>query len=411
MDSQAFSGVLRVNQSSTGQPLPYAIVPHRRRARIEAAFKGLCISISAFSVLLLFVLLAAIAYEGLPRLTPQFFMNSPESDPEKCGIWIPLVGSTLVCFVCALLTLPLGVGAAVFLEVYKPRIRWLRSLHSGLGILISNLAGVPSIVYGLLGLSAFVHVFGWFGTIDEPRVEVGADYYFQFESLQEDRFVLVPVSGSDAPSPELVDGMQAYTTSLKPFDLRVIEPGDSRPSEAAELRRSVESGESGSIIPKGKWYHFRLPFGETVIAGALTLMLVVLPMVIISSQEAIRAVPPSLREGALGLGCTQWQVVWNTTLPSALPGIMTGAILAMSRAIGEAAPIIMVSGALKISETPSGLMSPYTVMPLQIYYWADQPNPAFFELAATGILVLLSVLFVFNLAAVIVRQYAQRQLQ
>lgn len=399
-----------MNDSKSRPDLPYELVPHERRARIESFFRILCIVVSGLSVLLLVFLLGAILWEGLPGISLTFLRNLSSSNPEKCGIFGALVGSAIVCGTCAAMTLPLGVAAAVFLEEYKPRLKAFRALHSALGILISNLAGVPSIVYGLLGLSAFVHVFGWFGSIKDPAIEIGASYYYQYESLQEGRMLLIPVDGLKSPKPELVDGMRAYTSSLNPIELNVIERGSSRPTDKSELRRTIYANAAASPTKRTSWYYFQLPFGYTVLAGAMTLMLVVLPVVIISSQEAIRAVPPSLREAALGLGCTRWQVVWNTTLPSALPGIMTGAILAMSRALGEAAPIVLVSGAGFLSMIPSGLMSPYTVMPLQIYHWADHHDAAFFDLAASGIIVLLAVLLVFNIAAVIVRQYAQKQL-
>ncbi|MCA9104444.1 MAG: phosphate ABC transporter permease PstA [Planctomycetales bacterium] len=388
----------------------YELVSHARRARFEKWFRALCIMVSGLSVLLLVLLLGAIAFEGGPYLTSNFLTNLSSSNPEKCGIFGALIGSMLVCVTCAIFTMPIGVAAAIFLEEYKPRSKTLRFLHSSLELLISNLAGVPSVVYGLLGLSAFVHMFGVFGTIQKPSFEMGARYYYQYESLQEGRMLLVPVAGVDSERPELVDDMTVYTSGLNPIQLRLFDRGEKLPSEPEELRRSLYRNSPASPTKRTSWYFVQFPFGYTVIAGALTLMLVVLPVVIISSQESLRAVPPSLREGAFGLGCTRWQVVWNTTLPSALPGIMTGAILSMSRAIGEAAPIVLVSGVGFLSVVPSSLMSAYTVMPLQIYHWSDHHEPAFFDLAAAGIMVLLAVLFVFNLAAVLVRQFAQRQL-
>lgn len=145
-------------------------------------------------------------------------------------------------------------------------------------------------------------------------------------------------------------------------------------------------------------------------AGALTLMLVILPVIIISSQESLRAVPGSLRDGALGLGATRWQVVWNVTLPAAIPGIMTGSILAMSRAIGETAPILIIAGIVYIRTAPSHLMDDFTVMPLQIYNWTTRPQPEFHDIAAGGILLLLAVLLFFNGLAVLIRHKARRPL-
>jgi phosphate transport system permease protein len=137
-------------------------------------------------------------------------------------------------------------------------------------------------------------------------------------------------------------------------------------------------------------------------------MLVVLPIVIVSSQEALRSVPRSLRGGALALGATQWQSTWNVTLPSALPMVMTGSILAISRAIGEAAPMLVLGVPLFIRSVPTNLMSDFTVLPFQIYYWANRPQAGFSELAAAAILVLLAVLLTFNAVAVVIRQRLQR---
>ncbi len=145
-----------------------------------------------------------------------------------------------------------------------------------------------------------------------------------------------------------------------------------------------------------------------MLAGGLTLMLVILPVIIVASQEALRAVPDSMRQGALALGGTKWQAVSKIALPSAVPGICTGAILAMSRAIGEAAPLLILSGVVFISFTPVHLMSGFTVMPLQIYSWVSKPDESFRELAAAGIIVLLTVLFTFNALAVFIRQKTQK---
>ena len=158
------------------------------------------------------------------------------------------------------------------------------------------------------------------------------------------------------------------------------------------------------------WWSVSLPFGSSVLAGGLTLMLVILPVVIISSQEALRAVPSSLRQGALALGSTRWQMVREMTLPAAIPGIMTGAILAMSRAIGEAAPLLVLGGFLLVFAVPENLMSDFTVLPLQIYNWAGRPQTSFHALAAGAIIVQLVVLLVFNGIAVFIRQKLQKNL-
>lgn len=157
--------------------------------------------------------------------------------------------------------------------------------------------------------------------------------------------------------------------------------------------------------------YLQIPFGPSVIAGGLTLSLVVLPIMIIASQEALRSVPQSLRQAALALGSTQWQVVWHVTLPAALPTIMTGAILSMSRAIGEAAPLLVIGGFLLVFQTPTNLMSDFTVLPLQIYNWAGRPQAEFHKIAAAAIIVQLVVLLAFNSIAIVIRQKLQRPLQ
>ena len=159
------------------------------------------------------------------------------------------------------------------------------------------------------------------------------------------------------------------------------------------------------------WYYVQFPFGQTVLAGGLTLMLVVLPIVIISSQEAIRSVPGSLRSGSYAMGATKLQTVTRVTLPASIPMIMTGAILAMSRAIGEAAPILVLGVALFITDVPQTLMDPFTVLPMQIYNWSARFQPEFRALAASGIIILLFVLLAFNAVAVTIRQKFSRPQQ
>ena len=200
-----------------------------------------------------------------------------------------------------------------------------------------NLAGVPSIVYGILGLTAFARMFGAFGTSAE-------------------------------------DGGFAI-------------------------------GNEESLL------YFKLPFGSSVLAGGLTLMLVILPIVIIATQEALRSVPKSLRSGALALGATPWQTVWGITLPAAIPGIMTGAILAMSRAIGESAPLLVVGAVLFVLNAPENLMSDFAVLPLQIFNWAGRPQDEFHAIAASAIIVQLAALLAFNGIAVFIRQKLQKPLQ
>ncbi len=265
-----------------------------------------------------------------------FISNPPSRNAEKAGMGPAMWGSIWICVACATLALPIGIATAIFLEEYKPTNRTVRWMHGFLQLNITNLAGVPSIVYGIIGLTAFVQMFGVFGAFDDPAFTIG----------------------------------------------------DSE-----------------------DWYYFKFPLGRGVLAGGLTLMLVILPIVVVSAQESIRAVPDSLREGALASGATKWQMIWKMTLPAAVPGIMTGSILAMSRAIGEAAPILVIAGVVFIRFTPQNLLDDFTAMPLQIYNWAGRPQEEFWRVAASGIIVLLAVLLTFNATAVFIRQKFQRPLQ
>jgi len=205
----------------------------------------------------------------------------------------------------ALLSVPLGVGAAVYLEEYATPSRATRILEVNL----ANLAGVPSIIYGMLGLAVFVRSFG---------------------------------------------------------------------------------------------------MGRSVLAGALTMSLLILPVIVVASREAIRTVPSSLRQAAFALGATRWQAVRHHVLPAALPGILTGVILAMSRAIGETAPLVVVGALAYVAFVPSHPMDDFTVLPIQIFHWASRPQPEFHALAAAGIIVLLAVLLLMNATAVWIRNRARR---
>jgi phosphate transport system permease protein len=295
------------------------------------AFLWLCLIATNLAVLALAILLISILWQGWSTLDADFLTQRASRKPDNAGILVPLWGSVWVCAICGLVALPLGVGTAIYLEEFARRTRFTRFIQTN----ILNLAGVPSIVYGILGLTAFARMFGAFGT------------------------------GADA---------------------------------------GVAFGDPDTL------FYLRLPFGSSVLAGGLTLMLVILPIVIISTQEALRAIPPSLRSGALALGATTWQTVWGMTLPAAIPGIMTGAILAMSRAIGESAPLLVVGSALFLMATPNNLMSDFSVLPLQIFNWAQRPQAGFHDLAASAIIVQLIVLLAFNGVAVFIRQKLQKPL-
>ena len=256
--------------------------------------------------LVLIVLMADILKDGIGWLDWQFLTSFPSRKPAEAGLLSAFFGSLWVMALTALLSFPIGIGTAIYLEEYAPDNRLQRFIQTN----INNLAGVPSIVYGLLGLSLFVQA---------------------------------------------------------------------------------------------------LALGRSVLAGALTLTLMSLPVIIIAAQEAIRSVPKAHRLGAFALGATRWQVVRNIVLPSALPGILTGTILAMSRAIGEAAPMIAISALVYLTFIPSNPLDRFTVLPIQIFNWISRPQEDFQHLAAAGIIVLLIVLLSMNAAAVFLRnRYQQR---
>lgn len=275
------------------------------RKKKERAFIILCKWVTFSAVLLLLVLLIHILREGSEWISLNFLNNYPSRFPHKAGVKSALYGSLWLICMTALISVPLGVATAFYLEEYAPRNR----LRKWIQVNISNLAGVPSIVYGLLGLAIFVR-------------------YFQ-------------------------------------------------------LDRSL-------------W------------AGSLTLSLLILPVIIIASQESIRAVPDSIRYAAFSLGARRWQVIFGQVLPAALPGIMTGFILALSRAIGESAPLIMVGALSYVAFVPEGPGDPFTVLPIQIFNWAGRPQAEFQGLAGAGIIVLLCMLFTLNLGAVFIRQKFQK---
>jgi phosphate transport system permease protein len=251
-------------------------------------------------------LLLDILADGLPRLSWQFLTSYPSRFAENAGILPALVGTFYVIVLTALMAVPVGVAAAVYLEEYGAQGRLGRVIE----INISNLAGVPSIVYGLLGLGLFVRA---------------------------------------------------------------------------------------------------LSLGRSVVAGAATLALLVLPVVILATREALRAVPKSLREGSYALGATKWQTTQHQVLPAALPGILTGVILALSRAIGETAPLIMVGAVAYVRFVPDSPWSPFTVLPIQIFNWVSRPHAGFAANAAAGILVLLVLLVLMNGAAILIRDRFQRR--
>jgi phosphate transport system permease protein len=237
--------------------------------------------------------------------------RKPSSDPAVAGFRMGVAGSLWLLGMVALFAIPVGVGAAVFLEEYAPPGRLKKVIQTN----IANLAGVPSIVYGILGLALFVRAFGF----------------------------------------------------------------------------------------------KRLAMGSTLWAGSLTLALLILPVIVIATQEALRTVPNSLRQAALALGATKWQMVRDHVLPAALPGILTGTILGLSRAIGETAPLLMVGAAGAIRVLPKGPSSRYTALPVEIYNYAKEPQAEFQTVAAGGILLLLFLLLSMNATAIVIRNRYARQ--
>jgi phosphate transport system permease protein len=379
--------------------------PESRRLKNQL-FVWFCVATAFVSVVVLVVLLGAIVKQGVSHFSLAFLTSPPSPDANRAGIAPALWGTVFVCLVCALTTLPIGVATAVFLHEYRPKNRYARWFHHFVQINITNLAGVPSVVYGIIGLTAFVGMFGLLGNPMHPAWEIGVDYFDQYlaESTEEEVVLLVPVDRSDSPPSALETGMIVQTPRGAELELNVIGARDPLPADQEMRKRTLRADAEGGRISKKSWYYIRMPFGRSVLAAGLTLMLVVLPVLIISTQEALTAVPNSLRDGAFGLGATQWQTIKRVTLPAAIPGIMTGSIIAMSRAIGEAAPILMIAGIVYISSAPESLMDDFTVMPLQIYNWAQRPQQEFHEVAATGIIVLLAVLLAFNAVAVFLRQ-------
>ena len=272
----------------------------KRRRILGAIFAAVAALATMVGVVVLLTLLFDVIRDGIAVLDVQFLTSFPSRFPERAGIKAAIWGSVWILGLTAVISFPLSVGAAIYLEEYASRARLTRIIQTN----IANLAGVPSIVYGILGLAVFVR--------------------------------------------------------------------------ALRLERSV-------------------------ISGALTLSLLILPVMIMAAQEAIRAVPDSIRQGAYGLGATKWQVVRHQVLPMALPGILTGSILALSRAVGETAPLIMIGALTFIAFTPEGIMDPFTVLPIQIFNWVSRPQDEFRALAAGAIIVLLVLLLTMNAAAILLR--------
>ncbi len=279
-----------------------------RRILINRLIQGLFLSSTLFGLVILGILLYRVAVDSIGWLDVDFLTNKLSTDPERAGIKGAILGTVWLMFVVGPVTLVLGVATAIYLEEYATKGRWQAFIQTN----ISNLAGVPSIVFGLLGLTVFVRTLG---------------------------------------------------------------------------------------------------LGNSILAGGLTLSLLVLPIVVVASQEALRSVPQYLREASLAMGATKWQTVKNVVLPAALPGILTGVILALSRAIGETAPLVAIGIPALLIPIPEGLFDKFTALPMQIYYWTIDSVlvEEYAYLAAASIIVLLLILFVMNSIAIFIRNKYQKR--
>lgn len=258
------------------------------------------------ALLTLVTLLVDVFRDGLSRINGEFLSRLDSRLPTRAGIKPALIGTVWLMGLVALISFPVGVGAAVYLEEFAPRNR----LTTLVEVNVANLAGVPSIVYGLLGLAVFVRFMG---------------------------------------------------------------------------------------------------LGRSVLAGALTLVLLILPIIIVSAREALRAVPDSIRQGSLAVGATRWQTVWGQILPAALPGIMTGMILGLSRAIGETAPLITLGALTYVNFVPNHPLDRFTAIPIQVFNWVSRPQTEFQQTAAAGIILLLGLLLAMNAVAIYLRNRYERR--
>ncbi|MET9240920.1 phosphate ABC transporter permease PstA [Nonomuraea sp. NPDC003709] len=274
----------------------------------DIIFKMLLRLCLAIAVAFLVTLLVYVVYKGWSRLDPRLWENFPSiRRPERAGARSALFGSLWVIGLTAVICLPIGILGAIYLEEYAKPDRWYNRM---IELNIANLAAIPSIVYGILGLGVIARGFG---------------------------------------------------------------------------------------------------FGTTILTASMTLSLLVLPIVIIASREAIRAVPNSIRNASYGLGATKWQTVWRQVLPSAIPGMATGSILALSRAAGEAAPLLLLGGLTYVAYVPDGILSGYTVLPIQIYGWISQSREEFHDLSSAAIVLLLVVIIAMNSIAIFVRNRSQKR--
>ncbi|WP_102027016.1 phosphate ABC transporter permease PstA [Salirhabdus sp. Marseille-P4669] len=278
----------------------------KNRIRKNKLFHTLFFGATALSLVILAMLFYRIISQGAGNLSWDFIKNFPAPYPDRAGIYAGLVGSLLLIAIVAVVSITIGVATAIYLEEYAKKNKLTSFIQSN----IQNLAGVPSIVFGLLGLTFFVYI---------------------------------------------------------------------------------------------------LNFDFSLLSGGLTMSLLVLPIIVVAAQEAIRSVPNDLKEASYGMGATKWQTVLRVVIPAALPGMITGSILALSRAIGETAPLLVVGAATAIYALPDSIFGSYTAMPIQIYSWISKPGDEWPVVAATGIIILLIVLLIMNTIAALIRNKFQRR--
>lgn len=278
----------------------------RKNKLKDKAFQIWGIACTFIGLVLLAIFIGNILVDGLRRIDWDFITSLPSRKPENAGIWTAMMGSAWVLVLTAIIAFPLGVAAGIYLEEYGKKSK----LANLLEINISNLAGVPSIIYGLLGLEIFVRV---------------------------------------------------------------------------------------------------MNLGPSVLAGSLTLSLLILPIIIVATRESIKAVPSSIKEASFAMGATKWQTVWNQTLPAAFGGILTGVILALSRAIGETAPLIVIGALAYVPFAPQSPMDEFSVLPIQIFNWVSRPQHGFIVNAAAAIIVLLAITLIMNAIAVYFRAKWQKK--
>lgn len=259
----------------------------RSRHRLDRWFVRFCQATALLCVLILGLLLAAVFYQGLSGLDWSFISSAPSATPSLAGIRPALLGSMWVCGVCALTAPPIGVATAIFLEEFKPRTRVMVGLHGFVQLNISNLAGVPSVVYGIIGLTAFANMFGVMGDSNQAAFEIGATYYDQYVS-EGDRILLVPAADQSSAPASLQPGLPAVTSSGEPVHVHVIGSDERLPTSPAVRAVTLRDDAEAGRISNKAWYYFRFPLGRGILTGGLTLMLVILPIVIIASQESLR---------------------------------------------------------------------------------------------------------------------------